>query len=449
MIEKCTLLFEKINSNPNLVVLALFFNCAMLMDFHDVYTTNPYYLVLLFSCVFLNFINFKFWYTSIITFLFTFCYYLYYFPRQANHANLALFFEIFVLIILLKFIFFSSELSLKKYRLTVKIVFICVYFYTGFHKLNYDFLNTDTSCTNLIFQNTFQYFFGSTIVVPKIVTIFFLVVTLFIEIILPFGLLFKKTEKYVVFVCVVFHGFLSLSYFSDFSSLAGFLLLICTLNIVSISKSLALYIRIYVGCVLIAIVYEVLVMRYHVVNSRYIFVASLLFATGWFSFFYYYLKNYRIPFETSTISKKSIALCVVFLSIWSLKGYFGFGNLANLTMFSNLTTEISRSNHLIIDTKYTKIANFEEDTLKIVSVCDDLKYEKIEGYLLPMVEFKYKAKEWTNHFDGKKLRLTIVYKNDTIVINDLKKSIYNQQKWYYKYIPFRKIQPKQSTECYW
>lgn len=449
MVEKCTLLFKKINDNPNLIVLALFFNCAMLIDFHDVYNTNSYYLLLLFISVFLNFINFKFWYTSIITFLFTFSYYLYYFPRQANHSNLALFFEIFILLLFIKFIFFNSTISLKKHQFTIKIAFICIYFYAGFHKLNYDFLNTTTSCTNYILQNTFDFITGTKIAIPKIVTLTLAIGTLFIELILPFGLLFKKTEKYVVIICIVFHGILGLSYFSDFSSFAGFLLLFCTINLVTISKPLALFIRIYIGFVLASIGYELVLMKFKIINPKFLFISSLLFATGWFSFFYYYLKNYTPHFDWSYLSRKSVIFCAVFLSIWSLKGYFGYGNLANLTMFSNLTTEKSRSNHLIINTKYTKISNFEEDTLRIITLSNDLKYEKLEGFLLPMVEFKYKIKEWTNHFEGKKLSATLVYKNDTIVIDDLKKSIYNQQKWYYNYLYFRKIQPKESIECYW
>ncbi len=449
MLEKGTLLFEKIKNNPNLVVLAIFFNCAMLLDFHDIYTTNRYYLVLLFVSVFLNFLNFKYWYTSIFSFLFTFSFYLYYFPRQANHSNLTLFFEIFIALIFLKYFFTSSEISFKKHQFTIKIAFICIYFYAGFHKLNDDFFNTHTSCTNFILQNTFYFIAGYKLVIPSIVTLFLAIVTLFIEIILPFGLLFRKTEKYVVILCVVFHGFLGLSFFSDFSSLAGFLLLFCTININTISKKLALFVRIYIGFVLLSIVTEVVVIKFKIIDNRYIFISNLLFVIGWFSFFYYYLKHYTSAFTLTNISRKSIIFCVVFLSIWSLKAYFGFGNLANLTMFSNLTTETSRSNHLIINTKHTKVLNFEEDTVKIIAVCKDLKYEKLEGFLLPMVEFKYKIKEWTTYFESKKLSATIIYKNETIVIDDLEKSIYNEQKWYYKYLYYRKIQPKESVECYW
>jgi len=449
MVEKWTLLFEKINNNPNLIVLSLFFNCALLLDFHDIYTKNYYFLILLFSSVFLNFLNFKYWYTSIFSFLFTFCFYLYYFPRQANHCNLILFFDFFLILIFFKNIFNASEISFKKHQLTIKIAIICIYFYAGFHKLNYDFFNTQTSCSKHLLQKTLYFISGYDLEIPSIVTLFFAIVTLFIEIILPFGLLFKKTEKYVVVLCVFFHGFLGLSFFSDFSSFAAFLLIFCTINLTSISKKLALFIRIYIGFVLLSIVTELLVMKYKIIHNRFIFVSSLLFVIGWFNFFYYYLKHYNSGFTLSYISKKSIIFCVVFLSIWSLKTYLGFGNLANLTMFSNLTTEISRSNHLFINTKKTKLLNFEEDTVKIIAVCKDLKYEKLEGFLLPMVEFKYKIKEWTNHFEGKKLSATIVYNNKTFIIDDLKESIYNEQKWYYKYLYYRKIQTKESIECYW
>ena len=52
---------------------------------------------------------------------------------------------------------------------------------------------------------------------------------------------------------------------------------------------------------------------------------------------------------------------------------------------------------------------------------------------------KYKAK----------LPATLVYKEDTLQIDDLKNSYFSSVKWWYKYLHYRKIPRKGQNECLW
>ena len=77
-----------------------------------------------------------------------------------------------------------------------------------------------------------------------------------------------------------------------------------------------------------------------------------------------------------------------------------------------------------------------------------MKNNKLENFKLPLIEFKFKSTEWCKKYDVK-LNCMVVYKNDTIVVPDLKNSVFNEKKWWYKYLSFRKIQPEGPNECYW
>ena len=104
---------------------------------------------------------------------------------------------------------------------------------------------------------------------------------------------------------------------------------------------------------------------------------------------------------------------------------------------------------MLIDTKKTKIFDFEEDNLLILKLHDTVKNEKLEGFKLPVIEFKCVAKRWTDKYPDLKINATVVYQNDTLQIDDLKKTKFIETKWWYHYVFFRKIQPEGPNGCYW
>ena len=207
--------------------------------------------------------------------------------------------------------------------------------------------------------------------------------------------------------------------------------------------------RLYVLFTSLAILANYIILKYQIHIKSRGFIHGLVFNIGWFIFFFIYFKNYQA--KVLRFDKKPVLLlsiCFVMISFWTLRTYIGLGNTGNFTMFSNVLTEKSRSNHFIIDTKNSKLFDFEEDNILILKLPDTLKNNKLENFKLPLIEFKFKSTEWCKKYDTK-LNCTVVYKNDTIIVPDLKNSIFNEKKWWYKYLLFRKIKPEGPNECYW
>lgn len=445
---------ESIKNNSNLIVLIIFFNCALLMEFHEFYLVNPIIFSLLFISVLINLINTKYWHSAV----FSFCYSLYYFarqfPRQANHSNLEFFVELLVVFLILYYFFISSKkLNLNTTQHVFRVSLLCIYFYAGFHKLNSGFFSIDLSCAKTIGSMTFINFFAEGFKLNDLSIILFQYSTIIIEMIIPFGLLYRKTQKLALILLVSFHLFLGLSKYADFSSFAAFMLIASTIDwkqkSLLISKNK--WLKVYIALVLLSVLIEVIISYFKLENINVFFISGCVFSIGFLLYFIQYIKNLKpliITIPKQQLIFTTIAT-VVFFSVWTLKTYVGLGNVANLTMFSNLNTEKKYSNHYLINTKYTKLFDFEEDNLKIISLDDTLQYRRLEGYNIPVAEFKYNIKTWSSRFNDVNLKATVVYKNDTLVIDDLKKSQFNTQKWYFKYLYFRKIQTVGETDCFW
>ena len=440
-------------SNPNYLVLLAVFNVAILLAFQSMLWKNPVLFVVFFSSVLLSFLNYKFWWATILNVILSFYLLASNFPRQANHANVEFFIEIAILLILL-FKIFDPKLKISGNLLgyLFRVFVVTFYFYTGFHKLNTAFFNPCVSCVNEVNEYILGSFIGHKISLSVGLSLFFQYATLFIEMILPFGLLWHQTRKYTAIVLVFFHFYLNFAVYADFSGLAGFLILGCVLDFesTSIKKQPINALKIYLFFSMSALILKLILMKMHVKLFYLDFIFGAFFNIGWMIFFYIIFKNYEE--KMYHFHKKHLlimTICIVATSCWTLKTYIGLGNAGNFTMFSNLMTEKSRSNHLIIDTKKTKLFDFEEDNVLILKLHDTLKKGKLENYRLPLIEFKYFSKKWCDRYPKLQINATIVYKKDTLVIPDLRKTEFATTKWWYRYVFFRKIQVEGANECYW
>ena len=88
-------------SNPNYLLLFAFFNGAILLAFHNMLWKNPLLFAVFFLLVFLTFLNYNYWWSTILNIFISFYILASNFPRQANHANIEFFIEIAILLILL------------------------------------------------------------------------------------------------------------------------------------------------------------------------------------------------------------------------------------------------------------------------------------------------------------------------------------------------------------
>lgn len=444
--------FNSLISHPSFLFLLALLNGAMVMNFDFVIWEHPLFLlaVLFFA---LNLIDYRFWWTTLLILPISLFQLLYSFPRMANHCNLLLFMELFILGILAYKIFhpkfsFSTSLMNQLFR----VVVFTTYFFAGFNKLNTDFFNPCTSCVNL-FHNLFMAnFTGTEYETSKNLSIFFQYLIIAVELIVPFGIFFPRTRKVTALILFGFHFYLSLINFFNFSAVMVFLILgtVIPLTNQSLNPKIIKGLKIYLLTGLLAVICNSIFKDQEINPNTARFMVGILHNLGLLFLLVPIFKIHQ-PHNTSSLNLKEIlALSItgLFLSFWGLKSFIGLGNSGNLTMFSNLITEQSRSNHYLVDTKKTKLVYWEEDYVEILKLNDSLKNQYLEGYNIPTTEFKYLTHSWVQQV-AYPLNATVVYQKDTLTISDLRNSKFNQVQWWYKYVPFRKTKPQGSQPCLW
>jgi hypothetical protein len=375
------------------------------------------------------------------------------FPRMANHCNIELIIEIVILLLVfLKICYPKLKLSNQFIQYVFRVSLITIYFFTGFHKLNTDFFNPCVSCVNAINERLINNFTGLNFRLPFLLSAIFQYVSIFIEMVLPFGLLWHKSRKFTAIGLLFFHFCLSFVCYADFSALATFLIIGSIINFEEnvVKSKLIPALKAYIFFTILAIIINAICLKSCATLYQRYFCQGLIFNLGWFIFMFFFFKNYKE--KQNSFDYKQLPFLIFIISIisfWSMKSYIGLGNSGNLTMFSNLLTEKSRSNHLFINTSKTKIFDFEEDNVFVLKLDDPIKKDSLVGFKIPLVEFKYLTHQLAVKYPKTNIACTLLYKNDTLKINDLKKSKFNESKWWYRFINFRKIQPNSPNKCYW
>ena len=438
--------------NEAVLLLLTLFNCALLMTFHDMFWSRKIMVGALFVSVAISFINFRIWVATIVTISISFIFFAIRFPRLANHATIEFFIEIAILSLLF-FRFFNWKVKIPPQFIgyLFRVAVVTIYFYTGFHKLNTDFFNPCVSCVNEINNYILGNFIGNKVIIPDSVSLLFQYATIVIEMILPFGLFFHQTRKITAILLLIFHFYLNFAVYADFSALALFLILGSILDYESktMNQKIIQSLKYYVLFTLLAFATRQLMIKYNFNPYYFGFIEGSIFNIGWIIFMYLFFKNY----ESKTYSYQKnftlpLSVCFILISFWTLRTYLGLGNSGNLTMFSNLSTEKGSSNHLLINTKYTKIVNLEEDNVLILKLHDTLNKHKLENFRIPISEFQFLSNDWSKRYKIK-LNCDLVYKKDTLHIDDLKNSSFSETKWWYKYLYFRKIQTEGPMKCQW
>ena len=439
-------------TNENYLLLLTLFNCALLMNFHELYWKKPIMTILLFIMVSITFINYKLWWATIINIVISLLYFITRFPRMANHTNIEFFIALLILSLLIyKVIYPKLKIAPNLVSWIFRISVVTIYFYSGFHKLNTDYFNPCVSCVNEVNDYIIGNLTGTTFKISESVSRFFQYTSIVMEMLIPIGLFWKGTRKMTALLLLFFHFYLNLAVYSDFGALAVFLIVGCILDFESktIPKKTSKAIRYYIFFTLLTFGVKIILIKYRFTPYYYGFIQGLIFNLGWVIFFYYFFTNFKD--KSYSIIKRHLfvlSTCFILISFWTLRTYIGLGNSGNFTMFSNLVTEETTSNHLIIDTKKTKIFNFEEDNVLILKLHDTLKIEQLEHTKIPISEFQFLSKNWCRLYKVK-LNCTLVYKKDTVVIDDLRKSEFSKTQWWNRYLYFRKIQTEGPNKCRW
>ena len=180
--------------------------------------SSVFSLVILVLCLLVS----KYRYIVFILFLLISTFFIFEkYPRVSNHSTLILFVNIYLLFSSLpKLLFNNYKLIINNNDfLVLRWSLIIVYFFTGFHKLNYDFLFSENSCAN--WYHT-KFLFNITNQIIKPYPDLFYIISPFLVVILEItesiGLLFRKTQLIGLYSFILLHIYLSLGGFIDFAA---------------------------------------------------------------------------------------------------------------------------------------------------------------------------------------------------------------------------------------
>ena len=441
--------------NKPLFTLSVLFNCAILIGIGSGYWSQPYTIAFILTMVGLQFLSPKFWWTTFLSIISVLLVYIPIFPRITNHGNLEIFIGLFLLFLLVyKFKSITANtFRPKNISYVFRYTLIAVYFMAGFHKLNAGFFSLSETCNLYVSNNLNTLLFGENFKPSLFLIRSSQIITIIVEMLIPFGLLHYKTRKISAWALVLFHFYLTLCGFSNFSALAGFLLTGSLINFNKIEKNYKAFkaVRLYVFFSMLAVLTSFFITRFNLVENTLIrFCNGVIFNLGWLLFFYFLIT--KTTYKKQKIKPTLLPFIpVLFIILWSGQAYLGLSNSGNLTMFSNLVTEANRSNHYLIDTQKTKIWGFEENLVTIIKISDKYKWEgagTLDGYALPLIEFKTQVAKWSQKYEGP-IECILIYNGQSIHVDDLKNSQFNDAKWWYPLIHYRRIALDGSNGCSW
>jgi len=378
------------------------------------------------------------------------------FPRQANHSNLELFasFAICALVIARS----RKSLYLDLPRLC-RGATVTIYWLAAFHKLNADFLNPEVSAANWLHHGLLVNDLEICHQVHPLLKQISPLLTLAFELLCPVFLLAKRTRALAVIVMFVFHSYLNLAGFSNFSSLMTVLLVGSIIDGLP-AQALRFIVKLIQASGVLCGIWVYLAYRVSIVETRLVpLVDGAIFSVGTIATAGAIYMWFRITSQRE--EKRSHCSCrlqnslqygiPVALCIWSLQPYVGLSTSGNLTMFSNLTTEVSQNNHLLVPTAYTKIVSFEEDKIRILDLPGELRFDSQEDIVffdLPRIEFAFLIDKWSKDFE-QPLPARIEYRGKTLVIADLRTSEFNRSQWWYRFFHYRKLQRTRPIKARW
>jgi hypothetical protein len=116
-------------------------------------------------------------------------------------------------------------------------------------------------------------------------------------------------------------------------------------------------------------------------------------------------------------------------------------------MFSNLRTEGTFSNHLLLSSNPIKVWGYQEDVVRLREI---RQARWLEGKSLPMVEFRKRIYEWTQA--GRTVPLVLEYRGEIYSTEDVVKDpVWRTEKrnWEMMLLDFRDIQPEGPIQCRW
>lgn len=387
------------------------------------------------------------------------------FPRLANHSNIALFVALFVVGHALVTLVRGSRVDEDLIKNGLRGMAIVLYFYVGFHKLNDGFLHPIESCAYWFHDRIENTFLDGAFTIPELIREISPWAVIFVELFAAALLLFPATWMFGLGLALPVHLYVSLSGFTDFSSLmhATMILFLPSRFWTLLDQNQRfrnLFVRSLILYILIVLLYTGLtglmtwswsIDRHSIVDFHgliyNIAVAELTMAV----LFILMVGRIGLMPDNWAIAWPSwkVRHCVfpAIIFIWGAFPYL-FGSQTSLTMFSNLVTESERQNHLLLDTDLTKIYDFERDLVYIKDIYSQnrlpARYD-LQGYFLPESEFRFMASSLV----GAPVSLVVEYRGEIVNIPDLASSSFAKEDLTSAFLTFRQIDPFGPAKCRW
>jgi hypothetical protein len=144
---------------------------------------------------------------------------------------------------------------------------------------------------------------------------------------------------------------------------------------------------------------------------------------------------------------KFMFVFLVLLFLYGMTSYLGLRTAGNFTMFSNLRTEGTSSNHLLLGSNPIKVWGYQEDVVRFM----EIRHARgLERNSLPVVEFRKRINEWTQA--GRTVPVELEYRGETYSTEDIVKDpVWRTEKrnWEMMLLDFRVIQPEGPNQCRW
>ena len=438
--------------------------------------SSSFSLIILILCLLLS----KYRNILFLVFLFFSSYFIFdVYPKVSNHSTLILFVNIYLIFSLLtKKLFKNEKLIISNNDfLVLRWTLIIVYFFTGFHKLNYDFLFSENSCANWFHTKIF-FLFTDQIIKPYPDIIYlispFLVVIL--ELTESIALMFKRTQLIALCSFLLFHFYLSLGGFVDFAAVCISLMIAFIpsksflkyqyvfsqkINLLSVKiDRLCFYViaLIFIGIIVyIERTFNILQTNNH---GYIIIISGLLFIINIIYFSWFFIKKlynekkfvwesenlfYNVPIQVYPF--------IILLLYQGSQNYLGLSTAGTFSMFSNLKTEGGSSNHILLKNNPFEIFPFQKDLVYINEIIppDNTINYNIKNKILARVDF-----EGYLHYLKKlkipKLDIVLEYNTKKYLVKNI---LYNSS-WTpstlelkHKFLYFRQIHLANDVQCVW
>jgi hypothetical protein len=449
------------NSYANRNLLLQVFTVSLMVHYGFIPEYFPWqFVTTLFTSVFLIYKPTNL-FLPVISVIVTLADYIFAYPELSNHAVIQFFICLGIMLLVVRSVlnFKTSFYTAEQKTALLRLIVFLIYFFSGFHKLNYGFLDWDQSCVNEL-NRQITYFSGvGEATLPKWIVRIMQLATLFVELIVPFGLLWRRTVKLSVFLLFVLHAYLFIAGFAHFASVSLVLLPACLIDFRSVAPLQTFKIKLRSYVFIAALASLVCFFGCHFFGLRYsadklsvffficcgIYFIAFITAVDLF-------RNYTpAAFSYKKILDLKVLFPVLFIFLWGMEPYYGLSNRANMSMYSNLITMKGRDNHLLMKSKYTKLIPFEEDCLQLLEVSPNLIRcfgRDYRYYYYPVITFRKRTNECLRTIQ-EPVYVKFIYKSDTISISDLRKSVWSASHWYDRYFYYRPTPVKGYGICVW